>query len=207
VLRQYARCDLDSQGVTDAAGSPFQALKTRYKLTGDEPYTLVEAGVDSLDLVCFMHEVKELLKQKGTQMLAREVDIWLIQQMSVADLFRLADLFERSPDAAVFQIRQSLAGMQEELRKREEQMMSKDRKLVFAPAARNGPSGVAAGGGVLLTGGTGFVGPFLVQSLLEQTGDDIYVLVRASAEAAGKERLWEAFSVDRRRRGGFPRSF
>jgi hypothetical protein len=62
VLRQYVRCDLDSQGEADIAGSPFQTLKARYKLTDDEAYTLVEAGVDSLDLVCFMHEVKELTR-------------------------------------------------------------------------------------------------------------------------------------------------
>jgi acyl-CoA synthetase (AMP-forming)/AMP-acid ligase II len=196
-IRQYARCDLDNRSEADTGGSSFQALKTRYKLTGDEPYTLVEAGVDSLDLVCIMHEVKELLKEKGGKLPAREVDIWLIQQMSVADLFRLADLFERSPEAAVFAIGQSLARMQEEHRRREEQMMSGDRKLRFAPGARNGSSRLAAGGGLLLTGGTGFVGPFLLKSLLEQTGEDIYVLIRASTDASGKERLWEAFqSID-----------
>ena len=53
-------------------------------------------------------------------------------------------------------------------------MMSRDRKLAFAPAPRNGSPGFAAGAGVLLTGGTGFVGPFLLKSLLEQTGVNLY---------------------------------
>jgi thioester reductase-like protein len=42
---------------------------------------------------------------------------------------------------------------------------------------------------VLLTGGTGFIGPFLVKSLLEQTHANVHVLVRASDEHQGKQRL------------------
>src|SRR5271168_269544 len=42
--------------------SPFDVLKARYNLTGTESYNLVEAGLDSMDLVVFMHEIKELLK-------------------------------------------------------------------------------------------------------------------------------------------------
>ncbi len=66
-------------------------MKARYNLTGTESYNLVEAGLDSLDLVVFMHEIKELLKDKGADMLARQVDIGLIQRVSVAELFRLAE--------------------------------------------------------------------------------------------------------------------
>ena len=45
-------------------------MKASYNLTGTESYNLVEAGLDSLDLVVFMHEIKELLKDKGADMLA-----------------------------------------------------------------------------------------------------------------------------------------
>ena len=45
---------------------------------------------------------------------------------------------------------------------------------------------------VLLTGGTGFIGPFLMKSLLEQTQAKIHVLVRASDEVQGKQRLTAA---------------
>src|SRR5579862_8898648 len=57
--------------------SSFDVLKARYNLTGTESYNLIEAGLDSLDLVVFMHEIKELLKDKGADMLARQVDIGL----------------------------------------------------------------------------------------------------------------------------------
>jgi thioester reductase-like protein len=42
---------------------------------------------------------------------------------------------------------------------------------------------------VLLTGGTGFIGPFLIKSLLEQTHARVHVLVRASNAKQGMQRL------------------
>src|ERR1700688_4118367 len=71
--------------------SSLDVLKARYNLTGTESYNLVEAGLDSLDLVVFMHELKELLKDKGAEILARQVDIGVIQRVSVAELFGLAE--------------------------------------------------------------------------------------------------------------------
>jgi len=77
--------------------SSFAELKARYNLTGLESYNLVEAGLDSLDLVVFTHELKELLKDKGAELLARQVDIGVIQRVSVAELFGLAEKLERAP--------------------------------------------------------------------------------------------------------------
>ena len=42
---------------------------------------------------------------------------------------------------------------------------------------------------VLLTGATGFLGPFLLRSLLDQTSATYAVLMRAADPAAGRERL------------------
>ena len=169
--------------------STFDVLKARYNLTGMESYNLVEAGLDSLDLVVFMHELKELLKDKGAEMLARQVDIGVIQRVSVANLFRLAEQLEHAPEEALVGLRHSLAAFREEQRAAEKQMMSNDRKLIFTP-----PPPVALLGNpilhhVLLTGGTGFIGPFLIKSLLEQTLAKIHVLVRASDENKGRQRL------------------
>src|SRR5580658_5082962 len=167
----------------------FDALKTRYNLTGLESYNLVEAGLDSLDLVVFMHELKELLKDKGADMLARQVDIGVIQRVSVAELFQLAEQLERAPEEAVTLLRHSLAIFREEQRTQEKQLMNSDRKLIFAPPGPAPVPAVPVLSHVLLTGGTGFIGPFLMKSLLEQTRAKIYVLVRASDEKQGKQRL------------------
>jgi thioester reductase-like protein len=169
--------------------SSFDELKARYNLTGTESYNLVEAGLDSLDLVVFMHELKELLKDKGAEMLARQVDIGVIQRVSVAELFQLAEQLESAPEEALSMLRLSLAAFREEQRAAEKQMMSNDRKLIIEPLLPAPLPDVPSLNHVLLTGGTGFIGPFLIKSLLEQTRAKIFVLVRASDEEQGRQRL------------------
>jgi thioester reductase-like protein len=172
-----------------AIQTSFDELKAKYNLTGMESYNLVEAGLDSLDLVVFMHELKELLKDKGADMLARQVDIGVIQRVSVADLFRLAEELERAPEEALELLRHSLAAFREEQREAEKQMMSSDSKLIFTPPPPAAMPEIPILNHVLLTGGTGFMGPFFIKSLLEQTRAKIHVLVRASDEVQGKQRL------------------
>src|SRR5579872_1032255 len=188
VLSEFSR-EKDAEASDSVSLSPFEALKARYNLTGTESYNLVEAGLDSLDLVVFMHEIKELLKNKDADMLARQVDIGLIQRVSVAELFRLAELLQSAPEEALGPLRQSLAAFREEQRVAEQRMMSNDRKLIFEPSGLASLPETTILNHVLLTGGTGFIGPFLVKSLLEQTRAKIHVVVRSSDERQGKQRL------------------
>src|SRR6516164_3663292 len=190
VLSEFAREKHAGPATSGAESqSAFDILKARYNLTGAESYNLIEAGLDSLDLVAFMHEIKELLKDKGAGMLARQVDTSLIQRVSVADLFRLAEQLERAPEEALVLLRHSLAAFREEQRAAEKLMMSNDRKLIFKPPVQALVPETPILNRVLLTGGTGFIGPFLVKSLLEQTRANIYVLVRSSDENQGRQRL------------------
>jgi len=58
VLSEFSR-EKDAGPTSGSEGqSPFDVLKARYNLTGAESYNLIEAGLDSLDLVVFMHEIK-----------------------------------------------------------------------------------------------------------------------------------------------------
>ena len=171
------------------AHTPFAELKARYNLTGNESYNLVEAGLDSLDLVVFMHELKELLKEKGAEMLARQVDIGVVQRVSVAELFALAEQLEQAPEEALVHLRHALAAFREEQGAAEKALMSKDSKLVFDPPAPSPLSRIPVLNQVFLTGGTGFMGPFLMKSLLEQTQARLHVLVRSSDEKQGMQRL------------------
>ncbi len=190
VLSEFSReKDAAPAACGSAVPSSFDVLKTRYNLTGTESYNLIEAGLDSLDLVAFMHEIKELLKDKGADILARQVDIGLIQRVSVADLFQLAEQLESAPEEALLVLRQSVAAFREEQRAAEKQMMYDDRKLIFEPVAPALVPEIPILDRVLLTGGTGFIGPFLMKSLLEQTRAKLHVLVRASDEQQGKQRL------------------
>ena len=190
VLSEFSReKDADASASGFVSQSPFDVLKARYNLSGTESYNLVEAGLDSLDLVVFMHEIKELLKNKDADMLARQVDIGLIQRVSVAELFQLAEQLERAPEEALGPLRQSLAAFRDEQRAAEQRMMANDTKLIFEPSTPALLPETPILNNVLLTGGTGFIGPFLVKSLLEQTRAQIHVLVRSSGEAQGKQRL------------------
>jgi thioester reductase-like protein len=167
----------------------FDELKSRYCLQGDETQSLIEVGVDSLDLVLLLHEITEMLKESGADVLADQVDVALIQHIKVSELFRLAELFEASPETALLHVRYSLADLREEHRRREHAMMCNDRQLLFQPPHGFEPSKQRGAGGILLTGGTGFVGPFLLKSLLEQTDEQIYVLMRAADASRAGERL------------------
>jgi thioester reductase-like protein len=190
VLSEFSReKDAGDSACSPQIQSSFDELKARYNLTGTESYNLVEAGLDSLDLVVFMHELKELLKDKGAEMLARQVDIGVIQRVSVAELFQLAEQLESAPEEALSMLRLSLAAFREEQRAAEKEMMSNDRKLIIEPLLPAPLPEVSSLNHVLLTGGTGFIGPFLIKSLLEQTRAKIFVLVRASDEEQGRQRL------------------
>src|SRR5580658_3121597 len=190
VLSQFSReKDTGPSASGSEDQSPFEVLKTLYHLTGTESYNLVEAGLDSLDLVVFMHEIKERLEDRGADLLARQVDISLVQSVSVADLFRLVEQLERAPEEALVLLRHSVAAFREQRRAEEKQMMSNDRKLIFEPPAPTLVPDIPVLNNVLLTGGTGFIGPFLVRSLLEQTRAKIYVLVRSSDQHQGRQRL------------------
>ena len=189
VLSEFSR-EKDAGPVVGAESqSSFDVLKARYNLTGNESYNVIEAGLDSLDLVVFMHEIRELLKNKGAEILARQVDIGVIQRVSVAELFQLAEHLESAPEEALEQLRQSLATFRAEQRAEEKEMMSKDRALSFEPAWPAPLPALPVMKDVLLTGGTGFIGPFLMKSLLEQTDATIHVLVRSSDEEQGRQRL------------------
>jgi thioester reductase-like protein len=175
--------------------SPFAELKARYNLSGQEKYNLVEAGLDSLDLVVFMHELKELLKDKGAELLARQVDIGLVLRVSVAELFSLADQLDTAPEEAILHLRTFLGEFRKEQNELEMKMMSDDTKLLFDPPLPAPVPKNPLPRQILLTGGTGFIGPFLMKSLLEQTRATIHVLVRASDEIQGKQRLRAAMET------------
>jgi thioester reductase-like protein len=190
VLSEFSREKDAGPASPDAeVQSSFDVLKSRYNLTGNESYNLVEAGLDSLDLVVFMHELKELLKDKGAELLARQVDIGVIQRVSVAELFQLAEQLERAPEEAIELLRHSLAAFRDEQHKAEKEMMSNDTTLTFTPETPRPLPENPVLNQVLLTGGTGFIGPFLIKSLLEQTQAKIHVLVRSSDEVQGRQRL------------------
>jgi thioester reductase-like protein len=180
-----------SEDAPDAADAdrPFAAFRTRCGLRGDEDITLAEAGMDSFDLVLFLHELTELLATKGGAELGEAIDYRLVQALRVNELFALIDRLESEPDTAIDQFRAMLNARRATARAADHSLMAADRVLAFTPPPATQPASSARARAILLSGGSGFLGPFLLANLLRQTVADVHVLVRATDADQGKERL------------------
>ena len=207
VLGEFARDTAsDDEAMLAAGDGAFGFFRAKYRLAGDEACSLTDVGLDSLDLVLLMHEFSELLAAKGARELADRIDVRVVQQMSVAELFRLAARFDEAPETAVAQVRLALTQVEEARRSEDDRMMSADRRLAFEPEPLSGVD-VHPPRRILLTGATGFLGPFLLTSLLEQTEARIYALVRGRDAAHAAERLRTAVAETSRRDDAFWRTF
>ncbi len=191
--RLHVVSQVDSALETDTPDVEPNALLRRFGLTGAETWTLADAGFDSIKLVEFSQALKEQLERHGDHDLSRAVDLRVLQKIAVCELFGLLDQVSAAAPHARLRLRRALSDLGREHRAVEAEMMRHDTSLRFdikaLPAGTDALS--AADGGVLLTGGTGFLGPFLLASLLRQTTDDIYVLVRANDGDDAMRRLCE----------------
>jgi thioester reductase-like protein len=165
----------------------------RFGLSGAETWTLVDAGFDSLKLVEFCVALKEQLEKDGDHDLSRAVDLRVLQKIAICELFDLLEQVAVAAPHARLRLRRALSDLGREHRAIEAEMMRRDARLRFDVGALPVAAEVVspAEGAVLLTGGTGFLGPFLLASLLAQTTDDIYVLVRANDSDDAMRRLRE----------------
>jgi thioester reductase-like protein len=175
--------------------SPFEDLKRKYGFTGKETYSLGKAGLESIDLAVLMHDIKDLLKDKGADSLAKQIDIRLIQEISISELFDLVHQFENASTVAILRLKNMITNLQKEHTELEQKMMLSDVKMTFEPAKIPKYPAIHECTDVLLTGGTGFFGPFLLKSILEQTNYRIHVIIRAANEEQGMDRLLAAMAA------------
>jgi thioester reductase-like protein len=177
--------EADSPGVELELEQPRSWIR-RFGLTGAETWTLEDAGFDSLKLVEFAQSLKEQLEMHGDVDLSRAVDLRVLQKIAICELVDLLDQVAAAAPHAKLRLKRALTDLGRKHQALEAEMMRRDTHLRFdagsLPVARALP--LASEGSVLLTGATGFFGPFLLASLLEQGSDDIHVLVRASGDDA-----------------------
>ncbi len=176
--------------------SPFAALKIQYGLQGNELSSLSEIGIGSLDLAVLLHDIKALLKENNAEKLAQKIDLRLLQEISVSELFDLAEQFKNASPLAAIALQKKINHLQQEHKTLEQQSILSDIHLNFNPITLiTNQSIPPKTNNILLTGGTGFFGPFLLKSLLEQTDENIYILIRAKNNTHAKERLYEALKT------------
>jgi thioester reductase-like protein len=173
----------------DASAGPlerFRHLIESYDLTGQEDCSFADLGIDSLALAELRADLQALLEEHGAGELAEEVNTRLLQRLTVAEFFRLMRQFGEGSGQPLDALRQALDQISAEYEAHETEQMRADARLPLPalPAARSGPAS-----DILLTGATGFLGPFLVNSLLGQTSHTLHVLIRATDAAHGLDRI------------------
>jgi thioester reductase-like protein len=174
---------------SDASAGPlgrFRDLIESYDLTGQEDCSFADLGIDSLSLAQLRADLQGLLEDHGAGELAEEVNTRLLQRLTIAEFFRLMRQFGEGAELPLQALRQALDQISAEYEAYEITKMREDARLPLPalPPARPGtPSNI------LVTGATGFVGPFLLSSLLEQTSYTVHALVRATDTAHGLDRI------------------
>jgi thioester reductase-like protein len=161
-------------------------LKT-YALNGDEDARPGEVGLESLALAELLVIIERAAAQAGAHDLQEALHIPVLQRMTVAEISALIRGFQDGPDW-VTGLHAKLDEVKRDIDESEAAAMRRDARLapVGASAAPRAGSPFTR---VLLTGGTGFLGPFLLRSLLEQTSGTYTALVRAADPLAARERL------------------
>ena len=187
-------------GDDEAAWGTAESLDRTFRrrgLTGTEDVTLADVGLDSLGLVELAVEIEKHLDAAGANGLGGTVDLRWLQRLSVSELVELLHQVIASTPGAKIRFRNAFASLREEHLQLERHMMAEDARLAVPECSASGSGGRRrpSESGILLTGGTGFFGPFLLRSLLQQSDDPIYVLVRARSEEQGYDRLESALDA------------
>lgn len=183
----------ETENIENVIITDYTQLLLKYKLSGIENSALRDVGLDSLRLAEFGHDLKLLLEINGFGDLSHEVDLKLLQRIIVVELFEILKDLKTASSLAKFKFRKAFQTIRIEYDKSELNLMARDILLPLQKELNSKKNTLK--NNTLLTGGTGFFGPFLIKSILEQTTDNIYVLVRADSEKEAFNRLQHAFNT------------
>ncbi|NUM56716.1 MAG: thioester reductase domain-containing protein [Candidatus Hydrogenedentes bacterium] len=168
----------------------FDRVREIYQLTGDEDVTFTDIGVDSLTLVELTLEIKDHFERRGLAELVSELDARFLQRLTVAELSFLLDVYDEGSEAPEAGLRDWLAARQQSDDAQELESMRADAQ--WQPPAEPADEATPTPQSILMTGATGFFGPFLLSSLLQRTRCAIEVMVRATDSDHGSARLVDA---------------
>ncbi|OBH84168.1 thioester reductase domain-containing protein [Mycobacterium sp. E2989] len=186
VLATYTHPTHDGSELTGGPLDRFRTLIESYDLTGDEDCSFADLGIDSLALAELRADLQALLEEHGAGELAEEVNTRLLQRLTVAEFFALMRQFGAGSGQPLDALRQALDKISAEYEAYETARMRADARL---PLPALPPSRPGAPTDILLTGATGFLGPFLVASLLGRTPFTVHALIRATDSAHGLDRI------------------
>ena len=185
-LASYAHQTHEGPDAGAGALGRFRHLIESYDLTGQEDCSFADLGIDSLALAELRADLQALLEEHGAGELAEDVNTRLLQRLTVAEFFGLMRQFGEGSGQPLDALRRALDQISAEYEEYEKTQMLADAQLLL-PALPSAPAGTE--GGILVTGVTGFLGPFLVSSLLGRTSHTLHALIRATDKAHGLDRI------------------
>jgi thioester reductase-like protein len=168
--------------------SHYQHFLETYALSGDENAKPSEAGLDSLAMAELLVILERAIVHAGVRDLQETLHIPLLQRLTVSDISALVRRFQDSSTDWAVNLHAKLTEIERERGDAEAAAMRRD-ALLDPQSVGTAPRTDCAFNHVLLTGATGFLGPFLLRSLLDQTSAVYTVLVRAADPSAARERL------------------
>jgi thioester reductase-like protein len=191
--------DGDATGLSGAhtldVQSHYDRFLETYALSGDENARPGEIGLDSLATAELLVILERAAVQAGAHELLQEtLHMPLLQRLTISKISALVRGFQDGSADWAVNLRADLDEMQRERDESEAAAMRKD-ALLEPLGADTVPRAGRTFGHVLLTGATGFLGPFLLRSLVDQTSATYTVLMRATDPSAARERLITALKA------------
>jgi acyl-CoA synthetase (AMP-forming)/AMP-acid ligase II len=177
----YAAHSLDVQ-------SHYERFLEAYALSGDENARPGEVGLDSLATAELLVILERAVAQADARDLQETLHMPLLQRFTVSEISALVRGFQGGSAEWAIKLRANLDEMKRERDESEAAAMRKD--ALLAPLNADAvPRADRTFNHVFLTGATGFLGPFLLRVLLDQTSATYTVLMRATDPSAAHERL------------------
>jgi len=168
--------------------SHYRRFLEKYALSGDENAKPSEVSLDSLAIAELLVILERAVVQTGTHDLQEALHIPLLQRLTISEISALVRGFQEGSADWAINLHAELDQMKRERDESEAAAMRKD-ALLEPQGASAVPQADGTFNHVLLTGATGFLGPFLLRSLLDQTSAAYTVLVRAADPSAARGRL------------------
>jgi len=186
-MRDGAAAGLNGAHTLDVHSHYERFLET-YALTGDEHAKPGDIGLDSLATAELLVILERAVGQADAHDLQETLNMPLLQRLTISKISALVRGLQEGSAEWAINLHAELNQMKRERDESEAAAMRKDARLegqgtgAVPPADRTFHQ-------VLLTGATGFLGPFLLHSLLDQTSASYTVLMRAIEPVAARERL------------------
>jgi thioester reductase-like protein len=174
--------------------SHYERFLKAYALSGDENAVPGDTGLDSLAIAELLVILERAIVRADAHDLQEALHMPLLQRLTISEISALVRGLQEGSADWTMNLRADLDEMKRQHDESEAAAMRKD-ALLDPQGVASVPPADSAFNHVLLTGATGFLGPFLLRSLMDQTSATYTVLMRAGDPSAARKRLITALEA------------